>query len=147
MSSNIAKLTKTKEYEAIELGAHKSKVEYKDIPKLDDCDPGIIPHEFKVLVAIPQPKKEVKFAGGGTLHLPDSVSEANSDQSQAVRIVALSAAAFTYEDIPLSSQPQIGQIGVIARYAGMPIKGRDGVHYRLVMDKDIVAILEEDSND
>lgn len=100
---------------------------------------GIKPTEFKVLL---RPKEvEEKTAGG--IIIPDEKKERDQYAAQEGLLVAASPLAFTYEDNwPAEARPQVGQRVIFAKYAGASVKGKDGVDYRLVADKDIGAVLE-----
>jgi co-chaperonin GroES (HSP10) len=100
---------------------------------------GINPVEFNVLV-LPD---EVKNKTEGGLMLPDSTVDRNKHSATHGVIVACSPLAFNAdihpEDLP---KPQPGQRVVLAQHSGTFVKGKDGVEYRLIKDKDVVATME-----
>lgn len=98
---------------------------------------GIEPIEYKVLV---RPKKAEERTKGGIV-LPETIVEKDQHAAMEGEIVAMSPFAFSYEEWPIgATKPQVGDRVVFARYAGINQKGSDGVDYRLMNDKDIVAI-------
>lgn len=102
----------------------------------EDATPahGIKCMEFKCLV---RPNSvNPKTAGG--IYLPDEVKEKDEHATTEGVVVDISPAAFTFEvDAP---KPDLGSVVIFQRYAGLRIKGNDGVEYRLLNDKDIVAV-------
>ena len=100
---------------------------------------GITPTEFKVLL-LPDTVEE-RTAGG----IIKPVERVERDQYAAMEgvIIAASPLAFTYENWPDGARkPQVGDRVIFAKYAGATVEGRDGVKYRLVTDKDVMAVLE-----
>ncbi len=112
------------------------------VPRLEDCNPGIRPIEYNVIVA-PVPSTEV--AGKiGSVFIPDEAKETLDLAMQVGRIIAQSPLAYSYEKWPdTSQQPQVGQIVWFARYAGKEFEGADGKQYRILKDKDIGAVIED----
>lgn len=101
---------------------------------------GISPTEYKVLV---KPKEvEDKI---GSIIIPDSKKDHDTYASVEGEIVALSHLAFTYADASEwdDKRPKPGDRVIYAKYAGVRVKGRDGIEYLLVNDKDICATIEE----
>jgi chaperonin GroES len=96
---------------------------------------GIKPLEFKVVI-LPE-TVEAKTAGG--LFMPETVRE--KEQMAAVRgtLVAMSPHAFEEFD---KAKPSVGDRVLIAKYGGQVFQGLDGETYRILNDKDILAILE-----
>lgn len=108
------------------------------IPQLSECDPGIMPTEYNVLVA-PEDTEEVT-AGG--IILTASTKETNDLAAQRGRLVAISPLAFSYADWPEDARkPHVGDAVVIAKYAGTLFEGRDKREYRLCKDKDVAAVV------
>ena len=112
------------------------------VPQLADCNPGIRPTEYNVVVA---PAIAAKTVGKlGVLIAPDEVQETASMAMQVGRIVAMSPIAFDYSKWPEENgPPQVGQMVWFARYAGAIFEGMDGKEYRILKDKDIGAIIDE----
>jgi co-chaperonin GroES (HSP10) len=100
---------------------------------------GIVPTEFKCLI-LPKPVEQKV----GSILLPDSTMEAEKYAAIEGTIVALSHLAFTYADEAewQGHKPKPGQRVLHAKYAGVRVKGKDGVEYLLVNDKDVVAVVE-----
>ena len=102
-----------------------------------DSAHGIDCVEFKVLI---RPKKAEERTKGGIV-LPDQVVEKDQHAAMEGVIAGLSPFAFTYEEWPLHARkPRVGDTVIFARYSGITQRGNDGIEYRIVNDKDIVAI-------
>jgi chaperonin GroES len=100
---------------------------------------GINPTEYRVLVR-PESVEE-KTAGG--IIIPDQTKD--RDQYAVVKgtLVDVSPVAFSYADWPAGSRvPAVGDKVVYEKYAGALLKGKDGVEYRVINDKDIHATLD-----
>lgn len=93
--------------------------------------------EYKVLV---EPIKVEEKTKGGIV-LPDVVIEKDQHAAMEGVIRGLSPFAFSYEEWPQNARkPRVGDRVVFARYSGITQKGNDGVEYRIMNDKDIVAV-------
>ena len=104
-----------------------------------DC--GIVPVEYKVLVRPVQESGEIQLKGGYKLYKPDETKDRDQMAAMEGELVAASPLAFTYETWPEGyAPPKPGDTVVFARYSGINIKGNDGLEYRLMNDKDIVAV-------
>jgi chaperonin GroES len=108
-------------------------------------DSGLTPVEFFVVVALDA--QQERTAGG--IILPTTTQEKDKLATQEGTLVAVSPHAFSYaENWPEGSIPQCGQRVLFKRYAGAlherTIAGvkRD---YRLIADKDIIAIVQPDA--
>lgn len=100
---------------------------------------GILPFEFKVLV---KPDEVKKVTDGGIL-LPDDPREQEAKAQMKGTIIAISPGAFSYHMWPSwVSLPRVGDRVLYSKYGGSIQKGKDGVEYRLVNDKDIGAIID-----
>ena len=99
---------------------------------------GITPIEFNVLV---KPDKiEDRTAGG--LYKPQTTLDQDKHRATQGEIVAVSELSFNEDIWPSGSpRPAPGQRVVLARHSGSFIDGADGNEYRLVKDKDVVALL------
>src|SRR5690554_8029371 len=105
---------------------------------------GISPTEFTVMV-LPKPVEE-RSAGG--IIIPDMTKDSEKYAQVEGTIVARSPLAFTYAtaaewEAAGATPPKPGDRVLHAKYAGVRVKGRDGVEYLLVKDKDITATIEE----
>lgn len=109
------------------------------VPPLADCNPGLQPTEYNVVIAPAQMVEKI-----GSILLPDSEKERMGMALQVGRIVALSPIAFNYDSWPSDdAKPRVGQLVWFARFAGGLFEGIDGREYRIVKDKDIGAIITE----
>jgi len=113
------------------------------VPQLADCNPGLRPVEYNVIVA---PASATEETGKiGSIFIPDTAKEDMELAQQVARIIDQSPLAYDFAVWPDPSlKPQIGQIVWIARYAGKEFTGRDGKTYRILKDKDIGAVIPED---
>lgn len=119
-----------------------SKVALKPI-QLRGAAHGISPVEYKVVIRPVQDSGEIEFKSGFKLLKPDDVKERDQHAAIEGEIVAISPLAFTYEQWPDGARkPQVGDTAIFARYSGNTIKGNDGVEYRIMNDKDVIAIRE-----
>lgn len=99
---------------------------------------GIYPTEFKVLVL----PIEVKAKTDGGIIIPEEARERKEFAVQEGELIAVSPLAFTYEKWPEGYKPpQVGDRVLFTKYAGGKQKGKDGVEYRLINDKDVQAVL------
>lgn len=97
---------------------------------------GISPVEYKCLI-LPETVEEVT-AGG--IVLPGSTVDAEQIAEVRARLVAIGGMAF--DDWKDQRKPQCGDLVMVAKYSGVTCKGNDKKEYRLINDKDILAILE-----
>jgi co-chaperonin GroES (HSP10) len=114
-------------------------------------DSGIVPLEFKVVV-LPDESEVSKMASKANILVPDTAQGMYQAGVMTGVLVAASPHAFSYvEEWPEGARPpSAGDRVVFARYAGLTIKGKPYVNdhgredrreYRVINDKDIVAIL------
>lgn len=99
-------------------------------------DAGITPVEYKVLI-LPEIVEEVTQGG---IVLARSVVEAEQTAEVNATLVAVGGSAF--DDWKDGRKPQVGDKVMVAKYSGVLCKGKDGKEYRVINDKDILAILE-----
>jgi co-chaperonin GroES (HSP10) len=95
---------------------------------------GVQPVEFKVLV-LPDPVQD-KTSGG--LFIPDTTKDREKHRTVKATLVAVGGNAFEGWDAPL---PVVGDRVYLAMNAGMFVTGFDGLEYRMINDKDIVAVI------
>lgn len=107
------------------------------LPSLTECDPGLRPMEFNVLI-LPEQVEE-KTSGG--IILPDSVKDADRTAANRGLLVAISPVAFDFAEFD-ENRPVVGDHVWYGRYAGTEVQGRDGRTYRLCKDRDIGAVIE-----
>ncbi len=99
---------------------------------------GIRPLEYKVLVRPVEDKGYYETKTGFKLLKTDTEKERDDHASMEGELIEASPLAFSYEaDAP---KPTVGATVVFARYSGINITGSDGVAYRLMNDKDVVAV-------
>ena len=99
---------------------------------------GINPTEFKVVIR----PIEIKEKTAGGIIIPEESREREQYAAQEGELVAVSPLAFSYEKWPDGySPPNVGDRVLFAKYAGTKQKGKDGVDYRIVNDRDIAAVL------
>lgn len=99
---------------------------------------GIDPIEYKVVV---RPEKAIEKTKGGIV-IPEVVVEKDQHAAMQGTLIAVSPFAFSYEEWPKDARkPQPGDRVMWARYSGIIHKGKDGTEYRVMNDKDIMAVL------
>ena len=102
---------------------------------------GVKPTEYNVLV---RPKKTEEKSKGGII-LPDESRDREQFAQMEGVLVATSPLAFTYAEETEwngAAKPMPGDRVLFAKYAGAVVRGKDGVAYRLIKDKDVTAVLE-----
>lgn len=87
-----------------------------------------------------RPAKIEEKSKGGIL-LPDESKDRNQFAQMEGELIAISPLAFTYSDDQGWDKPKPGDRVLFAKYAGAVVKGRDGIDYRIVNDKDVAAVL------
>jgi co-chaperonin GroES (HSP10) len=111
------------------------------IPQLEDCNPGLRPVEYNVIIA----PEVVETVTKGGIIIADITKDA--DQLAQVRglLVDVSPLAFNFDTWPDSAaemRPKAGDHVLFAKYAaGIEFKGDDGRTYKLVSDKSIAAVI------
>lgn len=102
---------------------------------------GIDPIEYKVVVRPVEETGTIELKSGFKLIKPDDVRERDQHAAIEGEVVAVSPFAFSYEEWPASARkPELGDTVIFARYSGNTIKGNDGLDYRIMNDKDIIAV-------
>jgi chaperonin GroES len=100
---------------------------------------GIEPLEYKVLI---KPNLDgngfLQSKTGFTLIKPIETQERDEHASMEGELIAVSPTAFTYEENV--TKPNVGSTVIFARYSGITVEGADGEKYRLMNDKDVVAV-------
>lgn len=132
------------DHDAMAEHAEAEKQDFHDAVAEDEPEQapahGLRMFEFKVLVR--RDKAEEVTAGG--ILLPEQHIEKQEYAVNTGTLVAMSPLAFGYETWPEGARmPKIGDRVVFPKYAGADVKGKDGVEYRVLADKDIQAIVEE----
>ena len=99
------------------------------------CD--LIPCEFNVVVEVDAPPDRI-----GSILLPPSIADKERLQADEGILVAISPLAFSYDDWPAGSRkPELGDRVLIGRYTGIT-REKDGVLWRILKDKDVIAVIE-----
>ena len=99
------------------------------------CD--LVPMEFNVVVEVDAPPDRI-----GSILLPPTVADKERLQADEGWLVKVSPLAFNYDDWPEGSRkPTIGDRVLIGRYTGIT-REKDGTMWRILKDKDIIAVIE-----
>jgi co-chaperonin GroES (HSP10) len=99
---------------------------------------GIRPVGISILVL---PEQIEQFTESG-IQISTDKENAREEMAQTDGLViAIADAAF---DDEVSARCKVGDRVIMAKFAGMVRKGKDGLTYRLIRDHDVVAILEKD---
>ena len=96
---------------------------------------GFKPCEYKVVI---KPESEERVTDGGII-IPETAAEKEDYAKDIGVIVGVGPLAFEGwgEDLPV-----VGDTVLFAKYGGQRVKGKDGEIYRIIQDKDLVAICE-----
>jgi chaperonin GroES len=109
------------------------------LPKLEECNPGVKPTEYNVLIAPDDTDRKI-----GSIIIPDSVKEANKMATMQGRLVDVSPLAFNFDAWPDGARkPQPGDKVLFAKFAGVLFDGADKREYRACKDRDVIAVYEE----
>lgn len=103
---------------------------------------GLRPMEFNVVVRMDSAEETTS----GGIILPRSKTERDELATDEGTLEAVSPHAFSYADWPQDAEkPQPGQRVMFAQYAGRiwKPKGDNGPVFRILKDKDIVAVIEQ----
>ena len=101
---------------------------------------GLSPVEYKILI-LPEDVERKTESG---IILTDKVTDREKMAQVRGKLVAVGGNAFEDWKEPI---PKVGDTISYAKYAGLIVNGLNDVEYRLANDKDITAIVKEDSND
>ncbi|MBI0474229.1 hypothetical protein D9601_02465 [Sphingomonas sp. MA1305] len=78
----------------------------------------------------------------GSVFIPDSVRDKDKLTGVQGRVVSKSPACFDHGQFG-DAVPELGDIVQFAKLAGVMTTGADGREYRIIQDKDVMAIVEE----
>lgn len=106
------------------------------IPSLSECDSGLRPSEFNVLI-LPEAVEE-KTQGG--IILPTAAKDAKESAGQRGRLVAVSPVAFDFASFGEGDKPAPGDVVIYAKFAGIRVTGKDGRAYICCKDRDVMAV-------
>ena len=77
----------------------------------------------------------------GSVWIPDDHKDKLAYGVTEGELVAVSPVAFTYERWPDGTVlPQIGDRVTFSKYVGAKVEGNDGIEYRVMEDKEILAV-------
>lgn len=104
---------------------------------------GVLPVEFKVLVKPSEVEVDPVLAQAKKrgIQLPPEVLEREFAAQIVAELIAVGGNAFEDWKPPI---PQPGQTVLIAKYAGIVLKGADGLEYRMLNDKDLSGIITKE---
>lgn len=101
---------------------------------------GITPVEFNVLIK----QDDVTEKTEGGLIMPESAKDRERHSTTRGVIVAVSPLSFNEDVWPVNQErPKAGDRVAFAQHSGTFIKGTDDKEYRLVKDKDVMALIED----
>lgn len=103
---------------------------------------GIHPVEYRVLVKphdIEETDPQLKSAKLAGLVLPEK--ERDRERMAQVDALLVEASEMAFQDWS-GRKPQAGDTVVIRKYEGIERLGKDGVKYRILNDKDILAVVD-----
>ena len=107
------------------------------IPLLSECKPGFYPVEYNVVIA-PEVMETTTKSG---LIIPATAKEKEDAAQVWGLLVSTSPLAFNYDKWPEDSRPpKPGDTVLYAKYGGTLVTGDDGREYRVLKDKDCIAI-------
>lgn len=101
---------------------------------------GIEPLEFKVLIRPNLDGVGYIKSKNSDFKLIKAIETEERDKHAAMEgeLIAVSPTAFTYEENVV--KPAVGSTVIFARYSGVTVTGADGHEYRIMNDKDVVAV-------
>jgi co-chaperonin GroES (HSP10) len=109
------------------------------IPKLEECRLGMRATGWNLIV-VPEPVDEKR----GAIFIPDSVKDKEEIVQQRGRVVSIGPAAFTAADYA-GEEPVEGDAVIFAKLAGFKIQLADGKLARVIQDRDVAVILDEEA--
>lgn len=111
--------------------------------KVTENNSGVYPTGYRVVLKMDSVEQKTDKG----IILPQETIDMENGGIESGRLVATGAAAFTIgiSDLPKEwdIQPKIGARVMINRYAGVQFDGKDEAKYRILSDKEIIAIIEE----
>ena len=111
------------------------------IPAFSECRPGFDAVEYNVVIAVDEQPGVTK----GGIIIPDNSRENERLASMKGLLVSASPLAFNYDAWPDGSRkPQPGDTILFAKFGGVLVTGEDERQYRVIKDKDVLAIYKEE---
>jgi len=99
---------------------------------------GIVPVGWRILV---RPKEVLEKSAGGIILSTEKTKEREQMSNTTGIVIAMGGQCFADEPLPWC---KVGDKVIFAKYAGLIYKGKDGIQYRMINDKDITGILDAD---
>lgn len=96
---------------------------------------GIHPKGWAILV---KPLEIEEVTQGGIVIAQKTLDKEQAAQSQGVLI---EKGGFAWNDEP-EPRAQLGEMVVFSRYKGEVLTGNDGAQYRIINDKDVIAVID-----
>jgi chaperonin GroES len=96
---------------------------------------GIVPLDLRVLIEI----EEIAAQTPGGIYIPDTKRDSDKYASNRAKVLEVGQNAF--KDWSGERIPSAGDMVLIAKFAGVNVKGNDGKEYRICNDEDIMAVL------
>lgn len=112
-----------------------SKYAWKPFPAIDDLAPGITPIGFTCLVLLAEMEETTR--GGIIVNVGENKEREELAGTHGM-LVALSELAG--EEVWGACRPEPGDMLTFERYSGQPVEGDDGRMYRLMQDKQVIAV-------
>lgn len=81
-----------------------------------------------------------KPKGNSRIVIPETVKERTQMLEDKIRIIALGAACWSDEPEP---RAKVGDLVLIPFLSGRSVRGKDGILYRMVNDRDVIAEVDE----
>ncbi|MCI0562003.1 MAG: hypothetical protein MN733_26240 [Nitrososphaera sp.] len=112
---------------------------------MSNHNPGISPAGHRILVW-PIPVERTTTSG---IIIPDESAKREDMAQIKAEVVAIGTGAFkTMPGYESDTAPwcQVGDVVLIAKFAGLYYNSKDGRSYRVINDSDVVAVIEEERN-
>ena len=101
-------------------------------------DSGIRPVGPRILV---RPKEVLEKSAGGIILSTEKTKEREQMSNTTGIVISMGSQCFYDEDTPWC---KVGDKVIFAKYAGLLYKGKDGVQYRMINDRDVTGTLDAD---
>lgn len=101
---------------------------------------GIYPMANRVLVKPDEPVKK------GKIEMPEGVLDRQVAAGTIGTLIAKGRTAFRedYVNFNVDTTPDDGSRIIFSKWAGLELRGKDGIKYRMLYDKDVLAFAESD---
>lgn len=81
-----------------------------------------------------------KPKGDSRIVIPETVRERTQMLEDKIRVVAIGGACWNDEPEP---RTKVGELVLIPYLSGRMVRGKDGILYRMINDKDVIAEVDE----